>query len=165
MSSFTSCSTCSTRSTMWPASSFTLWNPGCHSICLSCGLHAVTHHDSCARSFDFFWFRFGIFIFCFLLIFCLCFCIFAFCLRCCLFCVGFFSLISLYVFSSPGSPTSIFFRLRDIVFSFFVLQWLLFSGVMIVKIAITHLWSRPMWIMSLASASLLYFKYLLSVKM
>ena len=31
--------------------------------------------------------------------------------------------------------------------------------------AMTHLWSLPMWIMSLASASFLYFKYLLLVKM
>ena len=31
------------------------------------------------------------------------------------------------------------------------------------KVAMTHLWSLPMWIMSLASASLLYLKYLLMV--
>ena len=40
-----------------------------------------------------------------------------------------------------------------------------FSGMLIKKVAITHLWSLPMWIMSLASASFAFLKYLLLVKM
>ena len=40
-----------------------------------------------------------------------------------------------------------------------------FPGMVIVKVAMTQLWSLPMWIMSLASASLLYLKYLLLVNM
>ena len=35
------------------------------------------------------------------------------------------------------------------------------TGMLIVKVAMTHLWSLPMWIMSLASASFACLKYLL----
>ena len=41
----------------------------------------------------------------------------------------------------------------------------IFPGMVIVKVAMTHLWSLPMWIVSLASASLMDLKYLLLVNM
>ena len=145
--------------------------------CLSCRLHAVVHHDFCERSIELFCLRFCILIFCFrfcILIFCLCFCIFIFCLCCYFFCVSavfssIYSMTSWCPFPSSGFSTQfdlIPFMLCCIEFPlFFVLQWLLFSGVVIMKVATTHLWSLPMWIMSLASASLLYSKYLLLVEM
>ena len=48
---------------------------------------------------------------------------------------------------------------------FSLLTWVFFSGMLIKKVAITHPWSLPMWIMSLASASFTFLKYLLLVKM
>ena len=45
------------------------------------------------------------------------------------------------------------------------LTWVFFSGVLIKKVAIIHLWSLPMWIMSFASASFTLLKYLLLVEM
>ena len=41
--------------------------------------------------------------------------------------------------------------------------WVFFTGVLIKKVAMIHLWSLPMWIMSLASASFTFLKYLLLV--
>ena len=41
------------------------------------------------------------------------------------------------------------------------LSCVFFSGVLIKKIAMIHLWSLPMWIMSFASASFTLLKYLL----
>ena len=49
--------------------------------------------------------------------------------------------------------------------SLFVLREPSFFGVVITNVAMTHLWSLPMWIMSLASVSLLYFKCLLLIMM
>ena len=49
---------------------------------------------------------------------------------------------------------------------FFVfLIWMFFPDMVIMKVAMTHLWSLPMWIMSLASVSLACLKYLLLVRM
>ena len=64
-------------------------------------------------------------------------------------------------FSSSGFSTSIFsclvasLMLYHVLFSFSILVMFVFPSMVIVKVAMTHLWSLPMWIMSLASASLL----------
>ena len=63
---------------------------------------------------------------------------------------------------SVFSVSSILSRLFVSSLSFL---WTSFFGVVIVNVAITHLWSLPMSIMSLASASLLYFRCFLSIMM
>ena len=56
-------------------------------------------------------------------------------------------------------------RLTVSCFLFTSLRLEIFPGIDIVKVAMTHLWSLPMRIMSLASASLMCFKCLLFVSM
>ena len=82
---------------------------------------------------------------------------------------GFFivSTISWYLSSSSVISILVFFSAHvqpyPIVscFLFSHLAWVFFPGVLIKKVAMIHLWSLPKWIMSLASASLMCFKYLL----
>ena len=47
----------------------------------------------------------------------------------------------------------------------FILRWPAFFEAVTMNVAMTHLWSLPMWIMSLASASSLYFMCLLLIMM
>ena len=127
--------------------------------------------------FDFFCFRFSIFTFCFCAALSFFACASAFSLSACaaaFFCSGvffFFSMISSYLFSSSSFSTSMFFYVWSLpscfvktVFPFFLsCNGYSFQAWWSLKVPMTHLWSLPMWIMSLASASLLYLKYLLLV--
>ena len=71
-------------------------------------------------------------------------------------------MISWYLFRAPILLSRFFvrfFRMSCFIvssLSFFVLREPYFFGAVNTKVAMTHLWSLPMWIMSLASASLLY---------
>ena len=49
-----------------------------------------------------------------------------------------------------------------VMFFFLFLAWMSFPSMLIKKVAMTHLWSLLMWIMSLASASSTFLKYLRS---
>ena len=103
----TSCSTCSTCSTMWPASSFTVRNPGCPSpvypvvstpLFTMISVNVPSTSSASASAFSFFCFRF---------------CILNLCLRCCFFCVGgyFLNVFNdlLVSFSSSSFSTRMFF--------------------------------------------------------
>ena len=143
-------------------------------ICFSYRLHIVPHLDFWELSICFFFFRF-----CFLTFACvaaflvsavfLCFHSIL-CLRLQLFLD--FSMISWYLFSSSGFSSPVFFSVWSPLSCFVVsslsfkfLRWPSFFGVVIMNVATTHLWSLPTRIMSLASASLLYFKCLLLIVM
>ena len=87
---------------------------------------------------------------------------------------GFFivSTISWYLSSSAVISILVFFSFctcstyRIVSCSLFsLLPWVFFPGVLMKKVAMIHLWSLPMWIMSLASASFTFLKNLLLVRM
>ena len=143
--------------------------------------HTVAHYVSFAHSFDFFCFCFGIFANCSScccgFLFRLCFPCFTFCLRCGIICGGAF----FFFFKKNLNDLLVFFRAQAsrlpcfsawsrssywIVSCFLLvfLIWMFFSSMVIMKVAMTHLWSLPMC-MSLASASLACLKYLLLVRM
>ena len=96
----------------------------------------------------------------------LCFCVLpSFCGGVFLYCFNDF-----FVFSSSGNSILMVFAVCELLsrltvscFLFISLSLEFFPGIDIVKIAMTHLWSLAMWIMSLASASLMCFKCLLFV--
>ena len=74
-----------------------------------------------------------------------------------------FSVISWHLFSNIDSPSSFFVCLfcgcSALLFrASLFLRWPTFFGVVIMSVAMTHLWSQSTWIMSLASASMLYFR-------
>ena len=73
------------------------------------------------------------------------------------FLVSFFKLGQFNIECSSYPIVSCFFSL--------FLVWMSFPSMVIKKIAMTHLWSLPMWVASLASASLTCPKYLLLVRM
>ena len=82
-----------------------------------------------------------------------------------------FSMISRYLISNVDSSSPTLLSACFGLFCFVVPSLSLFDswglswfGVLITNIAMTHLWSLPMWIMTLASASLLYFRCLLLIK-
>ena len=66
--------------------------------------------------------------------------------------LGHFNIVVFFLFvCAHCTQSSHFFR--------FLLGMVFFPGVLIKKVAMTHLWSLPMWIMSLASAHLTFLKY------
>ena len=144
---------------------------------------AAAHH---ASSFDVLCYSFCkcAFSFCCLDTLCFGFCMSAFSFCCCgvlflldisrYFLWRFFlnvSTISWYLSSSSVISILVFFSFctcstNPIVscFLFSLLARVFFRGVLIKKVAMIHLWSLPMWIMSLASASFTFLKYLLLVR-
>ena len=83
-----------------------------------------------------------------------------------------FSMISWYLFFELRLLFPSFFAslILSVMFCclelfFLILREPSFFGEVITNVAMTHLWSLPMWIMSLASASLLYFKCHLLIMM